>query len=582
MERGRGSVLSRPMRLQLSTRPAAADGRSAASPASFRLAVAAAGLAFLLRARTAGHFRTWDETTWLLRSERFGTAVGTGQFDHASSTPDWTVATMPGVTTMVIGAAAHAVWRAGQWAGLWAQAPGDTFELSRTGLLFAHLGVAAVTAALVGLLVLLLARWVGTAAAGIAGVLVGTEPWLVAHGAVLHTDELMTLFAITSLVAAALALGLPHRTDWAGRQRVGLLAGLLFGAALLTKISAVLFLPGAVLLAGWAVVRARSELGRVPAERDGGVRVAARTVRAPVAGWLAGAGGLSLVAYPALWLMVPVTELGRLTMSLGLGVYPTEVRQLFLGHPVTDPGPAFYLVVLPFRMTPWLLVGTLAGAVAICCRRVWRGYALALGFLAGPPFLLLSLANKKFDRYALPFLVLGAILVGIVLAPVVPALLRRYWPARPARTAAAVAAVAALLVGGHSLLVAPWGSAYFDPLLGGGPAALRTIPVGWGEGLEQAGRFIARREAGRCDSVSVYSTWPIRAVFPCGVWLTEPQAPAATYLVLYIGDRQVLPPARTAELIGPRALLTTITLRGLDYARVYGPAQPGSGGAGGG
>jgi hypothetical protein len=552
------------------------QARSAADPLAARLALASGGLAFLLRARTAGHFRTWDETTWLVRSERFGDAIATGRLDHASSTPDWTVATMPGLSTMAIGAVAHAVWRAGQWAGVWAQAPGDTFEMSRTGLLFAHLGVAAVTAALVGLLVLLLARWVGTGAAAIAGVLVATEPWLVAHGAVLHTDELMTLFAITGLVATALALGVPHRTDWAGRRRVGLLAGLLFGGALLTKISAVIFLPGAVLLAGWAVMRARAAAG--PAG-GGGLRAATATVRPPVAGWLAGAGGLSLVAYPALWLMLPVTELGRLTMSLGLGVYPTQVYQLFRGRPVTDPGPAFYLVVLPFRMTPWLLVGTLAGAVAICCRRVWRGYALALACLAVPPFGLLSLANKKFDRYALPFLVFGAILVGIVLAPVVPALLRRYWPGRPARAAAALGMAAAVLVAGHSLLVAPWGSAYFDPLLGGGPAAIRTIPVGWGEGLEQAGAFIARREAGRCDAVSVYSTWPIRAVFPCGVWLTEQQAPAATYLVLYVGDRQVLPPARIAELIGPRALVATVTLRGLDYAQVYGPATGSTGAA---
>lgn len=580
-------MLSRPTRVRIADRPpvpparatwwvrAGSAARSAAgSTGALRLAAAVGGLAWLLRARTAGHFRTWDEPNWMLRSVRFSTAVATGRFDHASATPGWGVATMPGITTMTIGSVAHAIWWVGRAAGLWATAPGDRFELSGSGLLLAHLGAATVNAALIALLVVLLARWVGPAAAGIAGVLVATEPLLVAHGALIHTDELMTLFGVTSMVALALALGVPARSAAAdpvtapdrSSRRLGVLAGLLFAGSLLTKISAVMFLPGMALLAVWAVAVARRQ-------RGGGIRSAAGGVRPAVTGWLAGAGGLSIVAYPAVWLMLPGAEIGRLTMSLGLGVYPTHVLQLFRGTPTTTPGPSFYVVDLPWRVTPWFLVGGVLAAVAIWCRRAWRPYAGALACLGGPPLAVLSLANKQFDRYGLPLLVLAAIGIGIVAAPLLPALARRAWPGRPARATAALAVALTAAVGGYSLSVAPWGMAYFNPLLGGGPVGVRTVPLGWGEGLEQAGRFIAEREAGRCDAVSVYSTWPIQPDFPCGVWLTEDAAPTATYVVIYVADRMTLPPARLAELVGTRTLLRSTVIRGITYTQVYGPAE---------
>jgi len=161
-----------------------------------RLAAASALLAALPRALTAGHFRTWDETLWMARSLRFSGAVATGNTADASASAGWDLVTMPGVTTMWIGSAARAVWSGGRHLGLWAHAAGATFDSSRSGLALAQLGVAAVTSALVGVLVLLVAAWAGQVAAGVAGVLLATEPFLVAHGAVLHTDELMTFSGV--------------------------------------------------------------------------------------------------------------------------------------------------------------------------------------------------------------------------------------------------------------------------------------------------------------------------------------------------------------------------------------------------
>jgi hypothetical protein len=542
-----------------------------------RLAAASALLAVVPRALTAGHFRTWDETLWMARSLRFSGAAATGNAADASASAGWDLVTMPGVTTMWIGSAARAVWSGGRQLGLWAGGEGSTFDSSRSGLALAQLGVAVVTAALTGILVLLVAAWAGQVAAGVAGVLVATEPFLVAHGAVLHTDELMTLSGVAALLAAALVLGVPTPTRWCGDRRLAVASGALFGFALLTKVSAVFFLPGAVLLAGWAVVRASRRGTAAPG--------LVRDLRRPGAGWLAAAAGVTLAGYPALWLAPPLSELAVVTLSLGIGAHGHS--QFFLGSATQTPGPLFYLVAIPFRMTPVFLAATAAATVAVCWRRAARGQAAVLAGVAGPPLAVVSVAPKQFDRYALPVLVVAAIAVGIAAGPVVAAARRRWGPALPA-VAGGLAAVA---LAASSVAVAPWGLAYYNPALGGGAAATRTMLVGWGEGLEQAGALIERREAGRCDTVTIHAYY-VPAAFPCGSLVSMAVGPDAeelaaaartAYVVLYVSDRQTRSPAYLAELVRGRELLGTVTERGIRYAEVFGPraAPPGAAAAGG-
>ncbi len=57
----------------------------------------------------------------------------------------------------------------------------------------------------------------------------------------------------------------------------------------------------------------------------------------------------------------------------------------------------------------------------------------------------------------------------------------------------------------------PYELAYYNPLLGGGPAAARLIPVGWGEGLEQAGAYITAQPDGNAQTVA---TWYRPALKP--------------------------------------------------------------------
>jgi hypothetical protein len=521
-------------------------------------------VAFGLRAATAqSDAVTADEPRWMERSATFHQAVRFSHFESASATTIviGDAATMPGVTTMWVGAAAQSVWTLGQKVGVLPDADGP-FATDPVGLDVAQTAMALVVALTIGGLVWLAALWAGPTAAATAGLLVATEPFFVAHGALLHTDELMALLGMAALVATALALGLPHRTAVAGRWWVGALAGGLWGLSLLTKLTALVFLPTVVLLgawAAWAAARAGDTVASGP------VRALAGPARA-ACWWLAAAAAVVVIAYPALWVALG-HELAAVRQTMGLA--STGHQQFFLGQAVATPGPTFYAVVLPLRMTPWFLVSTVVAGVAVW-RRATRPYALAVVAMVAPALAVLSVASKQFDRYGLPLLVGAALVVGLAVDAVVRSAAGRLpSSARPGRRAGAAAVAATALSAAlvlHSAAVVPWGLAYYDTALGGGERAVDTVLVGWGEGIEQAGPIIAARERGNCQHVTIRVPGP-QSRFPCGVITTKPDA---TYVVVYVNQRQRRPDQFAGYAHG-RDLVATVRVRGITYVELYGP-----------
>jgi hypothetical protein len=525
------------------------------------------------RALTAGAYSGPDEFLWMLRSRRFLDAVIQGEPSVASAT-NGEPATMPGVTTMWVGSAARTVWLWGVELGVIGDADIEAgFANSRSGLFLAQLMMGLVTAALVAVVVVLVARWAGRGAALVAGVLLATEPLLVAHGATLHTDELVGLFGVAGLLATALALGVPQRTGVTDRPAVAVAAGALCCLAVLTKLSALAFLPAAVVLGAWAaVVRWRAGAG-APADgrtgadgADGRARAGAGVVRslARLGGlWLVGAVAV-LALYPALW-SSPVTEVGRLLESATLAT--EDQPQFFFGEVTGSVGPHFYLVVLPFRLTPWFFLALLASALLVWARPAARGHATALVVMGLPTFAAISLSSKQIDRYAVPLVVLGAVAIGV------GAVHLHRWvhertglDARHPRVVGGLGLGAFVLVG-YALVVAPWSSTYYNPLLGGGDRAVQSVLVGRGEGVYEVGDLIAEREAGRCDEITVRALISVGA-FPCGAWVWNDDA---DYLVVSAGERQLSHPERFAERLGDRPLVAVVSVRGVVHTELWGP-----------
>ena len=465
-----------------------------------------------------------------------------------------TLATMPGVPTMWLGSIGRLVWGIGRDVGV--VEGRSTFYESRSGLTAAQLSVAVATSLLIGLVVWLVARWAASPRAGlVAGLLLATEPFWVAHGSVIHTDELTSLFGLSGLLALGLVLGVPRVDTRSLHHRwLAVLAGFLLVCSPLTKISGLAFAPGVLLIVVWAAVRAiRSRDPELSAAAALKPLARAFTVVALVA------VATVLVLWPAVW-ADPGTQLDRLRDSVGIGYH--DRATFFLGEVRRSSIPTFYAVALPFRMTPWMLAGLVIGVPVALARRSTRASAAILVAAVLPILYTLSTAGQQIDRYGL--LVLGPLVVVVGIATTAGA---RESPRTTSLVRWGVLG-AGLLATVHATVVAPWGLAYFNPVLGGGRAAEDNVSVGWQEGQEIASRRMKELERGRCDDVTYNGlNFFLITARECGTWVKDPKK--ATYVALYVTQRQTMSPAQKRALTKGRELVSVVRIRDIDYVELW-------------
>jgi 4-amino-4-deoxy-L-arabinose transferase-like glycosyltransferase len=524
--------------------------------------------AWALRTVAPAPFVTWDEPAWVYRSVAFLTALqrgdwaGTLQVGH------------PGVLTMWGGALSLA-WHRGV-TGLVAQAQLDAIAASPWQVHDAPLlrqlaallplakggGIlmqAALLVALYALLRGLAGRWVALAAA----LLLLSDPFHLALSRVLHLD------ALASALMLAAVLGLVRYVR-DGRRRWLWGAGAALGLALLTKSYALLALPAGGLIlwqAAWSQRDREAALGRAVATSLG------RALR-DWALWLLATALPFVALWPAMWAIPGEALRAVLGLSLRYAAQEAETTaSFFQGRVVQQAGAAFYPVALWFRATPLTLAGAAlaTAAAAMRPRRVLhRKLILALGGYALLYLALVSLGLKKFGRYTLPALlaldVLGA--AGWVWA--LEGVLRRVWR-RPA--AGGAAATLALIALQGALLLGPLYPAhylaYYNPLAGGLRQAARTLPVGWGEGIEQAARHLAAQPDAAERTVATWAVAGLAPLYPGEiVALTPENLPQADAVLLYIGDIQAQEPLAMA-FVERGDPLYTATVGGLPYAWVY-------------
>jgi hypothetical protein len=539
------------------------------------------------RALALGRFVTVDEAYhWFERARLFLAAIRAA---------DWAATNLighPGVTTMWLGAlgvAAHqalAAWHLAAWP--------DPEQLR---FMF-RLPIATVTSLCIALGYLLLRRLLPARVALLAALLWAADPFLVAHSQLLHVDALLTSFMTLSLLAALLAFGLdgaPGTVRWAALVASALAGGL----ALLTKSPAIILPPmvGLIAVVGWWARRGWPP-GRPQRDRPTGV---VASVAVPMLVWGGVAAAIWFALWPAAW-VDPFAALGSIVhQAQADGGSPHGWGNFFMGREVADPGPLFYPVAVALRLTPWTLAGLVAAAVgaALTLRTSLRRVSLPLTLLAIFAALfsaMIGIAAKKFDRYALPiFPALDIIaaaglfwlwdwlrrpmaMLGTSAATEGPPY-RGRWLVRGSGFAMLVWLAVTLVLGLNLAWYHPYELAYYNPVLGGGPAAARLIPVGWGEGLEQAGAFIAAQPDGAERPVA---TWYRPALKP---YISAPLVPLGDvlrpgrvgYAVLYIDQVQRRDDAAATDLLRSQlAPLYTVRIHGIDYAEVYQLPQPAS------
>ncbi|MGC9349651.1 MAG: ArnT family glycosyltransferase [Anaerolineae bacterium] len=487
----------------------------------WRMGVAIFLLALLVRLMPSGLYVTPDELIWVQRSAQFLDAVRAGNWAAVPQTGH------PGLTTMVLGAtgiwlrtkldpqvsAAHLDWiRQLAWL-----APENDEALKHLAFFLTEARVLVACATALGILgvYVLGRRRLNERTARLVGLFLALDPFFAGHSGLLHTDALQATFLMLAAVLAFPVRRLmspsvlkTHLVVERSLSMVG--AALCLAFAGLTKTLALAAAPGlalALLVFGEGNWRKRV------------VRVATLTLLTLV---------FFLMLYPPFW-VTPRAALRHLidavTYHEGLGLRPT----FFWGEERFNPGPAFYPLVLLFRMTPPVLLGLILTATGWFRSRnekcVWTSSFSLTGRWFALPIVtylaVLTIATKKFDRYALSLL--------LFVTPIAAT----YWAG--SRKAWRLVLLSTLLLPWAFVAVVPLH--YASPLLGGSWVAEQVVPLGWGETSGLTARALNSRLSEPESSILMTRNVPGAAsIFAGCVWSwDEARLPCASAVIGYKG-----------------------------------------------
>lgn len=538
------------------------------------LAAAVVALAvWMPRAFQLDHFVTIDEGKWLVRSANYYQALTYGNlidtFQHGH----------PGVMIMYAGLAGY-LWQFPEYVShvstqyQWDEEfmfmisnlghqPIDMLAAGRTFIVLFN--VIALTMSF-----LYARRLVGLWPALVAFLLIAFDPFHIALSRFLHPDSLLSTFMLLATLAFMAYL-------FAGRRMWDLVAaGICTAIAVLTKTPAIFLIPlvGLLTLIELAA-HVTSQRGWRWQEFFSGAALW-RIFRT----WLIW-GSVTVVVYLALWPAMWVAPIWTLTQVLDIsGDYATQGHsspvffngQIYNG----DPGFWFYPINYLWRTTPLVMIGL----VLLVAAFFWRGSLVrqrsivltVLGLFASALFfnIFMTLGAKKFDRYLLPvFMPLdfvaamgwAALIAGLASWRKVP------W-GRYAATGVAVGAIG--LQAGLALNTFPYYMSYYNPVMGGPTKAENVMFIGWGEGLDEAGRYLNKTVD---TTTTTVASWYERGPFS---FFYEGSSSSNRYIwdndysVVYNHQWQrELPNRRMMAYFDTLEPVHTINLNSIDYVKIY-------------
>lgn len=527
---------------------------------------------WLPRGLALDRFVTIDENRWLTRSANFHRALAHGEYAHTYQHGH------PGVTIMWLGTLGY-LWRYPEYAN---DAPGefgwensefeaylrtqehDALDLLEAGRIFA---------VLTSVIALALAyraavRLFGYRVATVGFLLIAFDPFEVALTRFLHLDGLLSSWMLLTLLLYLCYL-------YRGRHRSDLMgSAVALGLAWLTKTPGFFLMPIIGMLALIeliAYVRATTDVHWFGAFWKRAV--------VPALLW----AFLGSVIYVALWPAMWVDPLGTLQKVFAVsGEYAVEGHSnplFFLGTIINgDPGLRYYPLTWLWRSTPIVLAGLLltlaVGGWHLIRRRgqdntsTQRGYALlSLVVMALIFMLLMNLSAKKLDRYLVPIYPVLALVAAYGYVRAAAWLGRVIAQHRVAPTALTVIVALQLWL---LLPTYPYYMSYYNPLLGGSDMAAKQLTLGWGEGIDQAARYLKSTQDEMTTRVAAwYRTGPFD-YFYHGSVISPQYYWFADYIVTYINQWQRQMPAR--QIMAYLDELTaekTIAINGTEYARIY-------------
>jgi 4-amino-4-deoxy-L-arabinose transferase-like glycosyltransferase len=249
---------------------------------------------------------------------------------------------------------------------------------------------------------------------------------------------------------------------------------------------------------------------------------------------------------------------------------------------VPDLGLFYYLVNGAFKLSPLAMLGLIAwGWLTLTERRQAssvEGWLLAFAVLFT---VFMTLGGKRSNRYLLPAWPALYLLAAAGLSPILSLksqvrIIGTQYAIRNTQYAPrrhfAIRGILLFILVLPALVTYPYYFPYFNPLLGGALTAPRLVKIGWGEGLDQVGRWLDGQPDAPAVRVGSYYASALAPFFPGNI--SDVTAGGLDYVVLYRKQVQGGYPSPTIlryyEAANP---LQTVRLDGIEYAWVYpGPA----------
>jgi hypothetical protein len=537
---------------------------------------------WLPRGLNLGQFVTPDEPAWLSRSANFYYAMvkrdwgGTFQREH------------PGVTTMWAGAFTifwqyrAFAWQASDkvlanWMELEPflrehnQDPLKLLEYARTLMVLAN--------ALVLLVAFFFAaRLIGFLPAVLGFGLVAFDPFHIGLTRLLHLDGLLSSLMLCSV----LSLMSYFRS---GRDPIALvISGVAAGLSWLTKSPA-------FFLVAFSGLLALLELLGLWRNQD---KLRSRDVYQhawPFLVWI----GLGLCVFIIFWPATWTNFLGSLSdvMGKGFGYAATghDTAIFFNGQIYDgDPGWLFYPLTFLWRTTPTVLLGLGLAVVAFVARlgsfeRPNFRYGAAILTIYAVLFaLMMSLGAKKFDRYILASYIALDIVAGMGWF----ALAEQFWTSASFSRARTLAPGLIAVAFGFHMLPAiqtfPYYLSYYNPVMGGSARAPQALMIGWGEGLDQAARYLNTKPGAEKLRVMAHYPYGCFSYFFKGETVNfvdgwdesaREQLKDVDYVVVYVHQWQRNgPDPEVLAYFARRTPEYTVWINGIAYAQVYNMRSP--------